>query len=177
MRRRKQPSNKANKRNKSPSLKSLNDFDHLTRFWNLERIECFDCVFGVYSLLLYWMRRVWCLDGMNGGGWGVIYSPNHYSSHWLFALSMSTPDSPVVHGTHNCSLSGACHVSWPLGFGAVDRWNLLSFCCTGQSGGTPHSPVRPVVADCLLTFGIIDCARSITDDRWAKLTVARCLTR
>jgi hypothetical protein len=26
-------------------------------------------------------------------------------------------------------------VRW--GFGAVDRWNPLSFCCTGQSGATP----------------------------------------
>jgi hypothetical protein len=40
-------------KHKSPSLKSLNTFDHLTRFWNLERIEDFDCDFGVYSLLLY----------------------------------------------------------------------------------------------------------------------------
>jgi hypothetical protein len=48
-----------------------------------------------------------------------------------------TPDSPVVHRTGYCSLSGACHVSRPLGFGAVDRWSLLSSCCTGQSGGTP----------------------------------------
>jgi hypothetical protein len=31
------------------------------------------------------------------------------------------PDSPVVHQTGYCSLSGACHVSTPLGFGAVDR--------------------------------------------------------
>ena len=30
------------------------------------------------------------------------------------------PDSPVVHRTGYCSLSGACHVSRPLWFGAVD---------------------------------------------------------
>jgi hypothetical protein len=40
---------------KSPSLKSLNTFDHLTWLWHLERIEGFQCVFGVYSLLLYWV--------------------------------------------------------------------------------------------------------------------------
>jgi hypothetical protein len=39
-------------------------------------------------------------------------------------------------GRH-CSLSGACHVNTPLGFGAVDRWSPLSCSCTGQSGGTP----------------------------------------
>jgi hypothetical protein len=50
---------------------------------------------------------------------GGFYSPNHYSS--LTALLMGTPDSPVVHRTQYCSLSSACHVSRPLGFGAVDR--------------------------------------------------------
>jgi hypothetical protein len=44
-----------------------------------------------------------------------IYSPNHYSNWWLTSLSMDTPDSPVAHRTQNCSLSGACHVSLPLG--------------------------------------------------------------
>jgi hypothetical protein len=28
-----------------------------------------------------------------------------------------------------------------LGFGAVDHWSALSFCCIGQSGATPDSPV------------------------------------
>jgi hypothetical protein len=32
-----------------------------------------------------------------------------------------TLDSPVVHRTGYCSLSGACHVSRPLGFGAVNH--------------------------------------------------------
>jgi hypothetical protein len=52
---------------------------------------------------------------------GGIYSPNHYSSCWLTALSMGTPDSSVVHRTLQCSLSGECHISLPLGFGAVDH--------------------------------------------------------
>jgi hypothetical protein len=29
-------------------------------------------------------------------------------------------DSPMVHRTGHCSLSGACQISTPLGFGAVD---------------------------------------------------------
>jgi hypothetical protein len=35
---------------------------------------------------------------------GGIYSPNHYSSHWLTSLSMGTPDSPVrtEHNTIHC---------------------------------------------------------------------------
>jgi hypothetical protein len=32
-----------------------------------------------------------------------------------------------AHRTGYFSLSGACHVSRPLGFGAVDHWSLLSF--------------------------------------------------
>jgi hypothetical protein len=62
------------------------------------------------------MKRVGCFDGLNGGAVvvGGIYSPNHYSSRWLTSLSMGTPD-------RHYSLSGECHVSRPLGFGAVDR--------------------------------------------------------
>jgi hypothetical protein len=40
---------------KSLSLKSLNTFDHLTWLWHLEKIEGFECGFGMYSLLLYWV--------------------------------------------------------------------------------------------------------------------------
>jgi hypothetical protein len=52
---------------------------------------------------------------------GGIYSLQPLPSHWLTLLSMGTPDSPVVHRTLYCSLSGECHVSRPLGFGVVDR--------------------------------------------------------
>jgi hypothetical protein len=52
---------------------------------------------------------------------GVFIASNQLPSRWLTLLSMGTPDSPVVHRTWHCSLSGACHVSQPLGFGAVDR--------------------------------------------------------
>jgi hypothetical protein len=61
---------------------------------------------------------------------GGIYSPQPLPSCWLFLLSMGAPDS-------YCSLFGARHVTTsacPLGFGAVDCWSRLSFCCTGQSG-------------------------------------------
>jgi hypothetical protein len=68
---------------------------------------------------------------------GGIYIPQPLRSRWLFLLSMGAPDSPVVHRTLHCSLSGARHVSCSLGFGAVDRWRFLSSSGTGQSGGTP----------------------------------------
>jgi hypothetical protein len=51
---------------------------------------------------------------------GGIHSLQSLPSRWLTLLSMGTPDSPVVHQTWHYSLSGACHVSQPLGFGAVD---------------------------------------------------------
>jgi hypothetical protein len=72
---------------------------------------------------------------------GGIYSPQPLPSRWLSLLAMGVLDSPVRHRTvivhcPMCSTS-AC----PLGFGAVDRWNVLSSCCTGQSGATSNSPV------------------------------------
>jgi hypothetical protein len=67
---------------------------------------------------------------------GGIYNLQPLPSCWLSLLSMSTPDSPVVHRTTHFSRSGARHVITSLGFGAVDRWNPLSFSCTGQSGAT-----------------------------------------
>jgi hypothetical protein len=70
------------------------------------------------------------LDGLNGGGWGVFIA----LATILAVVVDGTPDSPVVHRTWHCSLSGVCHVSRLLGFGAVDRWSPLSSCGTGQSG-------------------------------------------
>jgi hypothetical protein len=57
------------------------------------------------------------LDGLNGGGWGVFIAPTTI----LVVAVDGTPDSPMVHRAWHCSVSDACHVSCPLGFGAVDR--------------------------------------------------------
>jgi hypothetical protein len=67
---------------------------------------------------------------------GGIYSLQPLPSRWLSLLAMGTPDSPVVHQitTVHCPVHATS--ARPLGFGAIDRWNPLSFCCTGQSGGT-----------------------------------------
>ena len=73
---------------------------------------------------------------------------------------MGTPDSPVVHWTLHCSLSDECHVRRPLGFGAVDHWSLLSSCGTGQSVGTPDSPVRSDFVDRLLYCWLLRSQRS-----------------
>jgi hypothetical protein len=68
---------------------------------------------------------------------GGIYSPQPLPSCWQSLLAMGTPDSHLAHRTLHCSLFGVRHVSYPLGFGAVDRWRLLSSSGTGQSDGIP----------------------------------------
>jgi hypothetical protein len=57
------------------------------------------------------------LDDLNGGGWGVFIAPTTI----LVVVVDGAPDSLVVHRTGHCLVSGACHVSCSLGFGAVDR--------------------------------------------------------
>jgi hypothetical protein len=48
---------------------------------------------------------------------GGIYSPTTI----LAVAGDGASDSPVVHRTGHCSVSGACHVSGPLGFVGVDH--------------------------------------------------------
>jgi hypothetical protein len=64
---------------------------------------------------------------------GGIYSPQPLSSRWLTLLSMGAPDSPVAHRTVTVHCPVRATSARPLGFGAVDRWSALYFCCTGQS--------------------------------------------
>jgi hypothetical protein len=103
-------------------------------YWDLERI------------LIYWM----CLDvksfalvlnvefrtlGCQWMRWlGGIYSPQPLSSRWKSLLAMGTPNSPVAHWTVTVHYPVRATSARRLGFGAVDRWRSLSFCCTGQSG-------------------------------------------
>jgi hypothetical protein len=65
---------------------------------------------------------------------GGIYSLQPLPSRWVTLLSMGTSDSTMVHQTLYCSLYSECHISRPLGFGAVDYRSILSSCGTGQSG-------------------------------------------
>jgi hypothetical protein len=68
---------------------------------------------------------------------GGIYSLQPLPSCWVTLLSMGAPDSPVVHRTDTVHRPVRATSACLLEFGAVDRWNPLSFCCTGRSGGTP----------------------------------------
>jgi hypothetical protein len=114
----------------------------LSWFGGLERIWSFDCVLECMLLLLYWMWRSKNLDGLNGGGWGGIYSLQPLPSHWLSLLSMGTPDSPV-------SATSA------------DRWGLeqltVEVLCPLAS---TDSPVAHWIVRCVLTlqFWLLHCA-------------------
>ena len=128
------------KKHKWSSLKSLStwvDFgawrglNALIVSWRVAFCSCIEC----------WVQKTWMAWMEVVGG---IYSPNH-----LFLPLMS-----MVNRTWHCSLSGACHVSRPLGFGAVDHWSPLSSCCTGQSGAfwlsalTSDFHCSPFTVDC-----------------------------
>jgi hypothetical protein len=81
---------------------------------------------------------------------GGIYSLQSLPSRCLTLLSMGTTDSPVVHQTWHCSLSGACHVGRPLKSFVLLRHRtvLTSDFCT------------------------VHCSIVRTVDRWVQLTVA-----
>jgi hypothetical protein len=72
---------------------------------------------------------------------GGIYSPQPLPSRWLSLLAMGTPDSPVAHRTFIVHCPVCATLARPLGFGAGQPLEPLSFCSTGQSGATPDSPV------------------------------------
>jgi hypothetical protein len=72
---------------------------------------------------------------------GGIYSPQPLHSRWQRLLAMGAPDSSVRHRTITVHYAVRATSACPLGFREVDRWRHLSFCCTGQSGATPDSPV------------------------------------
>jgi hypothetical protein len=106
------------------------------------------------------MKRVGCLDGLNGGGWGVFIAPT----------------TILVVGSLLCRWAQRI-VQWCTGHSTVhylvramlaDRWGLElltveDFC----PFGAPDSPVWSGIADCLLTsdgqtvaqstVGKIDC--------------------
>jgi hypothetical protein len=82
---------------------------------------------------------------------GGIYSLQPLPSRWQSLLSMGAPDSPVAHQTFIVHCLVRATSAHSLGFGAVDRWSRLSFCCTGQSGATPDSLVTSGYCAALFT--------------------------
>jgi hypothetical protein len=82
------------------------------------------------------MWRCESLDGLNGDGWGLFITPTTIPAVVVDGHTGQSGGAPDI------TLFIACHVTRPLGIGAVDRWSPLSSCGTGQSGGTPDSLVR-----------------------------------
>ena len=118
---------------KTLSLKSLSGW---VDFGTWRGFDLWNCVLEWMLLLLYWMRISENLDALNEVV-GGIYNLQPLPSRWLFLLAIDTPDSLVVHRTSTVHCPVRATSARPLGFGAVDRWNPLSFYCTGQSGATP----------------------------------------
>jgi hypothetical protein len=117
------------------------------RLWKCLWIVFFALVLNVESGKLGWLEWRWL---------GVLTAPTNilvvgWSVYrWAHRIVRCTPNTLLF--TVRC-----VHVSRPLGFGSVDRWSRLSLWCTGQFGGTPDSPVRPDVVNCLLTSDASDC--------------------
>jgi hypothetical protein len=71
-------------------------------------VKSFALAMNVEFRKLGWLEWSWV---------GVFIAPTTI----LAVVVDGAPDSPVVHRIGHCSMSNACHVSGPLGFGAVDR--------------------------------------------------------
>jgi hypothetical protein len=150
------------KKHKSPSLKSLSTFNHLTWFWSLERIWCFDCVFGVYSFPLVLNEEVGMLGWLEWWWLGGIYSPNHYSSRCC-RCAHRTVRWCTGHSTVHCTVSATLADRWGLERLTVEVLCLLA---------APDSPVYPDIWRLISDFCAADCVAVSVVDRWAKLTVA-----
>jgi hypothetical protein len=96
------------------------DFDLLNVSWSGVFCSCIEC----------WIQNTWiALNEVVGG----IYSSQPLPSHWQSLLVMGTPDSPLAHRTVIVQCPVRATSARPLGFGVVDCWSRLPFCCTGQS--------------------------------------------
>jgi hypothetical protein len=79
---------------------------------------------------------------------GVFIASNHFLARWLFLLAMDTPDSPVAHETPTVHCPVRATSVRPLGFGAVDRWNPLSFAASDS----------PVTSDFVALTSVRHCS-------------------
>jgi hypothetical protein len=89
---------------------------------NVSRSEVF-CSCNEWDVQNTWMP----MNEVVGG----IYSPQPLPSRWQGQLAMGAPDSPVRHRTVTVHCLVRATTTRLLGFGAVDRWSRVSFCCTG----------------------------------------------
>jgi hypothetical protein len=122
------------------------------------------CGWEGLSMSTRWLGMLLGLPHLEVTSWGGIYShqPNVAVGEgcWRWA-----------HRTVRCA-TGQCpvrrHVILPLGLGAGQPLEALSSCCTGQSSGTPDSPVSLWLAALTSEFHCSLCRV----DRCAQIAVA-----
>jgi hypothetical protein len=125
------------RREGNPSNKSANEHKNslsqvtkwLSWFWDLERIWSLELCLGVNAITLVLnedLRKLGCFEWR----WlGVFIASNHF-------LAVGWHCCRWAHRTTTFHCLVRTTSARSLGFGAVVRWNPLSFCYTGQSGAT-----------------------------------------
>jgi hypothetical protein len=158
-------SNQATRATKEIQITLSQVTKHLIWFWSLDRICCFDCVFVVYFFALVLNGEVAMLGWLEWRWLGVFIASNHLLAvGWLCCgWAHRTVRWCTGHCIVHCPVSATSGDRWGLELLTVEVFYLLA---------ALDSPVQPDVADCLLTSGTADCARSRVVNRWAKLTVA-----
>jgi hypothetical protein len=107
-----------------------------------------------------------CLDALNGGGWGVFYSPNHQNSRWGGLLSMGAPNSPVRQPRHP-----TVRVLTVLTVGALTSWG------TGQVLFTVRYAYWPCSDSARTVRALFSCHSTVGVGRCAGEPLLRCHTR
>jgi hypothetical protein len=124
----------------------------LSWFWNLEGIECFDCVFGVFSFALVLNVKFWKLGWLEWWWLGGIYSPNHYSSRCC-RWTHRTERWCTKHYTIHCSVRATSADYWGL-----ERLIVEVLCPLA----TPDSSVRSDFAVLTSTLSTVHCSSQST---------------
>jgi hypothetical protein len=121
---------------------------HLSWFWSLEGIECFDCVFEVFAFALVLKVNMWKLGWLEWLWLEGIYSPNHYSSHCC-RWAHRTDQWCTRHDTVHC----------PVRATSADRWGLerltVEVLCPLAA---PDCPVRSDLAVLTSDFCTVHCS-------------------
>jgi hypothetical protein len=106
------------------------------------------------------MKKLQCLDGLNGGGCGIFIASNHYFSRccqWAHQIVRWCTGHCVVH----CPVSATSADCWGLELLTVEVFYPLA---------VPDSPVAHQIVWCVLT---LQSAQSTVRRSWSLL---RCLT-
>jgi hypothetical protein len=89
------PSNKSDKQHTDHTLSSLSTNDHFVLIVGLREIGSFECVLEWIASSCIECEWVECLDDVNGGGWGCIYSLQQLPSRYSFYTDRGRSAPPV----------------------------------------------------------------------------------